>query len=295
MTIYDVIMLVLVLYASVTGWSRGMAWQVAPIASLVLGYVFAMPLSISVAPWFGQPPLNRLFALITMYCVISLAVYLLVRSIRESLEKLKLEEFDRHLGFVLGAVKGVLFTIALTLGLVTFFPSIRPTILQSESSTIAARILHTIYPILPTAAHDVIDPYLKNLPVTEGYLAGGKVEPANSKDKTTADKQPLDTIRDLGGAATDYLFGDRTPASTSPPAATQPPPRTSTRPLSSDIPQIIQDGEFLAPPEFPTRRPSGRTTSNSTPPKATTPATSNDDLFPPLPPPRTSAGSRDRY
>lgn len=295
MTIYDVIMLVLVMYASVTGWSRGMAWQVAPIASLVLGYVFAMPLSVSVAPWFGQPPLNRLFALITMYCVISLAVYLLVRSIRESLEKLKLEEFDRHLGFVLGAVKGVLFTIALTLGLVTFFPSIRPTILQSESSTIAARILHTIYPILPTAAHDVIDPYLKNLPATEGYLAGSNREPAKTTDKTANDKQPLDTIRDLGGAATDYLFGDRTPAPGSPPAATQPPPKTTTRPSSSDIPQIIQDGEFLAPPEFPTRRPSGRTTSNSTTPGATPPAAADDDLFPPLPPPRTSAGSRDRY
>lgn len=296
MTLYDVIMLMLVLFAAFTGWSRGMAWQVAPIASLVLGYLFAMPLSSSVAPWFGEPPLNRLFALITMYCVISLAVYLLVRSIRESLEKMKLQEFDRHLGFILGAVKGLLFTIALTLGLVTFFPSIRPTILQSESSTIAARILHTIAPILPAAANDVINPYLKNLPETEGYLADRPSQTttgAGKTDVTTAGKQPLDTIRDLQGAATDFLFGDREAGQPAQPATTTTPSRT-TRPTSTDIPQIIQDGEFLAPPELPPRRSSGRTTTGGTAPRKTGPA-ANDDDFPPLPPARTSSGSRDRY
>lgn len=298
MTIYDIIMLMLVLYAAVTGWSRGMAWQIAPIASLVLGYLFAMPLSSSVAPWFGEPPLNRLFALITMYCVISLAVYLLVRSIRESLEKLKLEEFDRHLGFILGAVKGLLFTIALTLGLVTFFPSIRPTILQSESSTIATRILHTIYPILPTAAHEVINPYLKNLPPGESYLAGSKSDGSQPADKEKAvggNKEPLDTIRDLPAAATDFLFGDRKPSEPpqQQPATSSTRPRT-TRPTSTDIPQIIQDGEFLAPPELPPRRSSGRTTTGGTAPGKTEPAT-DDDVFPPLPPARTSSGSRDRF
>jgi hypothetical protein len=177
---------------------------------------------------------------------------------------------------------------------VTFFPSIRPTVLQSESSTIAAKILHTIYPILPTAAHDMLDPYLKNLPATDGYLAGDNAAPANPSDKTATDKPPLDTIRDLGGAATDYLFGNREPAGSSTrPAIAPAQPRTTTRPLNTDIPQIIQDGEFLAPPELPPRSSRGRTTTETTPSKTTTPA--DDDLFPPLPPPRTSAGSRDRY
>ena len=313
-TIYDLIMLVLVLYAAWSGWSRGMAWQVAPIASLVLAYIFAVPLSITLAPRFGEPPLNRLFALVALYAAISLAVYLVVRSFRGSLEKLRLEEFDRHLGLILGGVKGVLFTIAITLGLVSLFPSIRPTILESESSTIAARILHTIYPILPAAAIEVIDPYVKHLPAADTYAQDRTSEPdRDRRPRETQDPLPQDRIRDLpaavGKAATDFLFGDRETVATQPAQSTQPArsgnsvtdreplpnrprPARAPRPGASDIPEIIQDGEFLVPPEFPSRRP---TTGRA----ATTPAPrreDEDELFAPLPPAsRTSAGGRDRF
>lgn len=314
-TIYDLIMLVLVLYAAWSGWSRGMAWQVAPIASLVLAYIFAVPLSITLAPRFGEPPLNRLFALVALYAAISLAVYLVVRSFRGSLEKLRLEEFDRHLGLILGGVKGVLFTIAITLGLVSLFPSIRPTILESESSTIAARILHTIYPILPTAAIEIIDPYLKNLPAAESYANGRTNDSVHDRrPRDVEEKVPQDRIRDLPAAvskaATDFLFGDREPAAAPQPAQpaqpsrygspvtdreslpSRPRPSRTPRPGASDIPEIIQDGEFLVPPEFPSRRP---TTGRA----ATTPAPSREDedgLFAPLPPAsRTSSEGRDRF
>ncbi len=96
-TYYDAMMLLIVIVAVIQGAWRGMVWQIAPIASLVLGYIVAYPMSERTAHYFGQPPTNRLFAMITIYLAVSLAVYLMVRSVRESLERLKLVELlQRH-------------------------------------------------------------------------------------------------------------------------------------------------------------------------------------------------------
>lgn len=162
-TVYDGLMLLIVLVAVVQGAWRGMAWQVAPIASLVIGYIVSYPMSPQLAPYFGKPPLNRLWAMIAIYLMVSMVVYMVARSIRHSLEKLRLVEFDRHLGAILGGVKGVLFTVVLTIGLVTVSDQAREIILKSESSTIAARLMNTISPILPTQLNDLVAPYVKNL------------------------------------------------------------------------------------------------------------------------------------
>ncbi len=163
MMLYDVIMLLIVIASAVQGAWRGLAWQVAPVASLVLGYMIAVPLSVSLAPYFGDPPSNHLFALLTVYVMVALAVYLMVRSVKESLEKLKLSEFDRHLGFILGGVKGVVITLIITITLVTVSAEARERILRSESSTIARTIMRQVDPILPEGLQKVITPYLQNL------------------------------------------------------------------------------------------------------------------------------------
>ncbi|HUQ69442.1 MAG TPA: CvpA family protein [Planctomycetaceae bacterium] len=163
MTMYDALMLLIVIVAVMQGAWRGMVWQIAPIASLILGYIVATPMSVTAAQYFGAPPLNRLWAMLAIYAVVSMAVYLFVRSLRESLERMKLVEFDRHLGGLLGAVKGVLFTVALTIGLITISDDARDIILKSESVTIAARIMNTISPILPDQLNNLVKPYVKNL------------------------------------------------------------------------------------------------------------------------------------
>ena len=163
MTIYDGVMALIVIFTVVHGFWRGAAWQIAPIVSLVAGYMIAMPMSVTAAHWFGQPPLNRLFALVSIYILVSLTVYLFFRSFREGVEKAKLTEFDRHLGAILGGLKGVLVTLSATCILLIYIPPSREIILKSESSSIAAKLISTIYPVLPHAMHVLLEPYLHKL------------------------------------------------------------------------------------------------------------------------------------
>jgi uncharacterized membrane protein required for colicin V production len=163
MTIYDGVMALIVVYTVVHGFWRGAAWQIAPIVSLVAGYMIAMPMSVTAAHWFGQPPLNRLFALVTIYLLVSLTVYLFFRSFRQGVEKAQLTEFDRHLGAILGGLKGVLVTLSATGILLIYVPPSREIILKSESSSIASKLISTIYPVLPHAMHVLLEPYLHKL------------------------------------------------------------------------------------------------------------------------------------
>jgi uncharacterized membrane protein required for colicin V production len=162
-TVYDGVMALIVFFTTVHGYWKGATWQIAPIMSLVLGYLVAMPMSVTTAQYFGPPPQNRLFALVTIYLATSLVVYLMVRSFREGIEKAKLTEFDRHLGALLGALKGILLTLSITVILLIYSTMAREIILKSESSTIAARIINAVYPILPRAMHQILQPYLRKL------------------------------------------------------------------------------------------------------------------------------------
>lgn len=194
LSLYDGIMLAIVLFAMFQGWMRGMAWQLAPIASLVIGYLFGVPLSNATAPWFGEPPLNHVFSLIVMYMLVSLGVYLVARSLREGIEKVKLVEFDRHLGALLGGVKGVLFTVVLTVALLSVSPTAASFITKSESHTIASRIINYTCPLLPKDIHKVIDPYLSPL---HDHVDDKPLPVARSRDPFESDDISADDDREL--------------------------------------------------------------------------------------------------
>lgn len=161
MTTYDIVMLLIVVGMAIQGAWRGLAWQVAPVASLILGYMVAGPVSPSLAPLFGDPPLADVLALIAVYVAVSLAVYLMIRSVKESLEKLKLAEFDKHLGFLLGAVKGVILTVVVTVLLITVSPAAREMILQTESHSVARLIIGEALPLMPETFRNTLSPYLR--------------------------------------------------------------------------------------------------------------------------------------
>ena len=109
MTIYDAAMVVLVLAGMVWGAWRGITWQLASIASLILGYSVAQPLSGQLAPQFpGEPIVARSLAMLAVYVAVSGGVFLVAWVVRATLRQLRFEAFDRHLGMVLGGLEGAL-------------------------------------------------------------------------------------------------------------------------------------------------------------------------------------------
>jgi membrane protein required for colicin V production len=164
MEIYDICMLVVLVGATVFGAWKGMAWQVASAASLVLSYFVALRFSEQLAPRFGaQAPLNRFIAMAVLYAGTSIAIWVLFRMVAGIINRVKLKEFDRQMGAIFGAAKGILLCVAITFFAVTLSAQARGMVLESKSGHYIALFLDRAEGVMPQELHQVLDPYLNKL------------------------------------------------------------------------------------------------------------------------------------
>jgi membrane protein required for colicin V production len=160
MTLYDAAMVGLILGGMVWGAWRGIVWQIASIASLVLGYTVAHTTSDDLASHFpGDPVVARGLAMLVVYAAVSGGVFLAAWLVRATLRRLKFEAYDRHLGMVLGGLEGALVGMVATLFIVSLAPQSRGPIFASPSGKVVGRVMGALGPVLPSEAREVLAPF----------------------------------------------------------------------------------------------------------------------------------------
>jgi membrane protein required for colicin V production len=129
-----------------------------------VSYVVALNFSHLLAPHLGQQqPLNRIAAMLILYLATSLAIWLIFRVVAGMIDRVKLKEFDRQVGGLFGAAKGVLLCVVVTFFAVGLSEDVREHILGSRSGHYIAVFLDKAQPVLPEGLHEVLDPYLNKL------------------------------------------------------------------------------------------------------------------------------------
>ncbi len=124
MTAYDAVMIGMIVAGMVWGAFKGIVWQLASILSLVAGYTVAHQLSAQVAPYMpGEPVVQCAVAMIAVYVLTSGGIFFGAWMIRSTLQKMKFEAYDRHLGMLLGGTEGALLGIVGTLFVVSLAPA----------------------------------------------------------------------------------------------------------------------------------------------------------------------------
>lgn len=170
MEVYDLAMLLVLAGLTIFGAWKGLAWQVAYLASLFFSFVVAVQLRGPLAAMISaEPPWNTFFAMLILYLGSSLAIWVGFRFVREAIEKVKLKEFDHQAGAVLGLGRGVLWCVLITLFAVTLAnENQQQAILQSRSGRTIAELLHSAKGIMPAELDQVLGPYLKPLQAAPG-------------------------------------------------------------------------------------------------------------------------------
>jgi membrane protein required for colicin V production len=165
MQTYDLLMLLVLVCATMFGFWKGMAWQLASLASLVVSYFAALKFSERLAPTFGSTaPWNRFVAMLAIYVITSFMIWTAFRLISGVIDKVKLETFDKQLGAMFGFAKGVLLCIAVTFFAVTLLPPAQgEMIVGSQSGKYIAQFLSKADAVMPPEIHQVIDPYLNKV------------------------------------------------------------------------------------------------------------------------------------
>ncbi|WP_337172954.1 CvpA family protein [Paludisphaera sp.] len=183
MTIYDGVMAAVLIAAMARGAWRGITWQLASIGSLVLGYLFAYPISALIAPRLsGAPEAARAMSMGVAYVAVSCAVFGLAWMVRGTIRKMKFDAYDRHLGMMLGGVEGVAVGILGTMLVVSVAPGTRTPIFTSASGKVVNGIVGHVGPILPSEVRAALAPYW---PKDAAAIAAG--EPAPEAEEAPAE------------------------------------------------------------------------------------------------------------
>lgn len=159
---YDMVMLAILVGATLYGAVKGLAWQLASLASLVASYLCAYQFRDAVAPMIAaSPPWNTFTAMLVLYAGSSLVIWVGFRVVADFLDRLRLKHFDRQMGAVVGLGKGALLCVVVTFFAVTLLgESLRSDIVRSRSGRAIAQLLDDSDAIIPDELHAVLEPYL---------------------------------------------------------------------------------------------------------------------------------------
>lgn len=159
---YDIFMLVVLGGTVLFGFWKGMAWQFASVASIVLSLGVAIHVSPSIATVFGETePWNRAIAMLVLFLATSLFVWLVFRLVSGVIDRVRLKEFDRQAGALLGLIKGVLYCLIITFFAVTLSESLRQYVLASYSGRYMAILIEKATPVLPEQVTYYLGQYIE--------------------------------------------------------------------------------------------------------------------------------------
>jgi membrane protein required for colicin V production len=154
------VVLFVALVAGIGAW-KGFAWQMGAILAPLAGLAAAWPLSAGLAPHLMlRAPLDRWAAFAILYALVTLVVFLVAMMTRRMLERAQLGPWDRHLGFLLGAVKGFVLAIVFTAAALALSGDLRHRVPETRAGGFMSRTVKTVRPILSPSASDLLSPWL---------------------------------------------------------------------------------------------------------------------------------------
>ena len=165
MMVYDIIMLIVLGAAIAWGIYKGLAWQVASFASIIASYLVSYQFSgVLAAQIKAEAPWNKYLAMLILYLGTSLIIWIAFRLVKETIDKVKLKEFDQHVGGVLGFAKGVVLCVIITLfGVTLLGESEQKHIVNSHSGYYIAVLLDKSHAVLPAEMNNHVHALIHKL------------------------------------------------------------------------------------------------------------------------------------
>lgn len=173
MSIYDIVMLVVFGGAIWFGYWKGLAWQVASVAAIVVSYIVSVNFREPVSQFIqAGEPWNKIGAMLILFLGTSLLIWTLYASVAKSIKKMELKGFDRQAGAMLGAVKGVLLCMVITMFAVSLLgPQAHQAIHSSKSGPYIEKGIWQVSAIVPAELAAYVDPHLEKYKNAAGGIA----------------------------------------------------------------------------------------------------------------------------
>ena len=164
MSVYDIVMIIVLLGCVWFGYWKGLAWQVASVAAICLSYFVAITFPDAITPYISaEAPFNRFAAMLILFIGTSLIVWTLFASVSKSLKKMELKGFDRQAGALMGGIQGSLLAMVITMFAVALLgDQARDAIWKSKTGYYVVQGIDKLPGVLPTELAQYIHTYVEN-------------------------------------------------------------------------------------------------------------------------------------
>lgn len=198
MTLYDIIILVLLLGAVFFGYWKGLAWQIASVAAVVVSYFAAYRFRDQVAQYVqAEYPFNRIAAMLIIFVACSLIIWLTYAYVNRSLEKAELDGFNRQMGALIGAFLGILLCMVVTMFSVSLLGQrAHDSIHYSKFGPYVLRGISMVRTVVPEELSASLDPHFDNFYQQIGYDANRPINSYPAYQNPGANSNPV-----TGGSA----------------------------------------------------------------------------------------------
>lgn len=163
MGFYDIVMLVVLFGAMFFGYTKGLAWQIASVAAVVVSYIAAVRFRGQVAQYVqAEPPFNNIAAMLIIFVASSLIIWLVYAYVNKSLKKAELDGFNRQMGALVGAVLGVLLCMVITMFSVSLLgETAHDSIHHSKLGSYVVRGIWMVHAFVPEDLDASLDPHFE--------------------------------------------------------------------------------------------------------------------------------------
>jgi membrane protein required for colicin V production len=171
MPIYDVGMLIVLGIAIWFGYRKGLAWQIASLAAVIVSYIVAVNFREPVSQFIqAEAPWNRIGAMLILFLGTSLLIWTVYAQVNKSLKQAELKGFDRQMGALLGALKGAILCMVITMFAVSLMgDKAHQAVHTSTIGPYVEKGIWTLSDIVPAEIAKYVDPHVENYKNTTGH------------------------------------------------------------------------------------------------------------------------------
>ncbi|MDR1486209.1 MAG: CvpA family protein [Planctomycetaceae bacterium] len=199
MTLFDIIILLILFIFAIRGLALGMISQIISVGSYILCWVVSTRFSFLVAPSIpAQPPWDNIGAIIILFIVTMIAIRFVHSMIRKLIEKFRLVKYDRILGLLLGAVKGLILCMVITFFAAMLCEKSRQMVLVSKSGNMISQLIVRVGCFIPEDSGKMLKTQIE---LFNGQVDGQfqEAEDFNLQLPDVSFEKILDNVKDIRG------------------------------------------------------------------------------------------------
>ncbi len=213
MTLFDYIVLAILVCMTIRGGMKGFTAQLASIAGVIVGWIVAARCSGLIAPAVPlDEPWNRYVAMLLLFIGVWIGFWFLSGMITAALKSMQLKEFDRQVGAMLGLLKGLLLAMIVTFFGVSLSETSRSWVLSSKSGHYLTLAIEKTGALIPEDVcrrlHAQIERFRQKVEAEQGGDGQNRVAAAPTA-KHSEEEPEKTTWSSRWGALSGFIWGSK--------------------------------------------------------------------------------------